>query len=66
LLLAAWEGTGPIDYGEASGIVAIRYTASELSALAAEAGFKILSCAVKPVDEFPMDAVYLHCAKPYP
>jgi ubiquinone/menaquinone biosynthesis C-methylase UbiE len=64
LLLAAWEGAGPIDYGEASDIVAIRYTAGKLSALAGEVGFEVVSCAVKPVDEFPMDAVYLECVRP--
>jgi len=63
LLVAAWEGTGQINYGEAFDIVAIRYSESELSALAEEAGFKISSCVVAPVDDFPMDAVYLECMK---
>lgn len=63
LLVAAWEGAGLIDYGETSNIVAVRYTCSELSALAVEAGFKPVSCVVTPIDDFPMDAVHLECVK---
>ena len=64
LMVAAWEGAGEIDYGESSDIVAFRYTGSELSALAGEAGFNISRCTVEPVDDFPMDAVHLECIKP--
>ena len=63
LILAAWEGTGLIDYGDASNITAVRYTSAELSSMANDAGFEITRCAVDPVEDFPMDAVYLECWK---
>jgi ubiquinone/menaquinone biosynthesis C-methylase UbiE len=63
LWVAAWEGAGLIDYGEASDIVAVRYSAGELTDLAEEAGFRMKSCIVVPVEDFPMDAVHLECIK---
>jgi ubiquinone/menaquinone biosynthesis C-methylase UbiE len=63
LLLAAWEGTGLIDYGDASDIVAIRYTSAEIASMAKDAGFEITRCVADPVQDFYMDAVYLECAK---
>ena len=63
LLLAAWEGSGKIDYGDASEIVALRYRADELSTWIMKAGFKILRCVVEPIEGFTMDAVYLEGAK---
>ena len=63
LWVATWEGAGLIDYGEASDIVAIRYSPDELMALAEEAGFRITRCVVVPVEDFPMDAVHLACEK---
>lgn len=63
LLVAAWEGNGLIDYGDASDIVAVRYTSAKLSSMANDAGFEIARCAVDPVEDFPMDAVYLECKK---
>jgi|GEM_PF-75401 len=63
LAVAAWEGTGAIDYGEESEIVALRYTGAELESLAEEAGFRVTRCEVEAVEGFPMDAVYLECVK---
>lgn len=63
LLVAVWEGCGAIDYGDASDIVALRYTSFELNTWAMEAGFTVLKCSVEPVEDFPMDAVYLECTK---
>lgn len=63
LLIAAWEGSGVIDYGEDSDIVALRYTSVELSELAETSGFMVSRCLVKPVDGFPMDSIYLDCIK---
>lgn len=63
LLVAAWEGTGVIDYGEESDIVAIRYNSKELINIAEESGFIVTQCSVEPVDDFPMDAIYLECIK---
>lgn len=59
LIVAAWEGEGAIDYGEHSDLVALRYRANALQHWAEEAGFDVTRCAVEPVEEFPMDAVYL-------
>ena len=63
LLLAAWEGSGPIDYGLESDLVAFRYTSEELIEIAESTGFKITRYSVKPVEDFPMDAIYLECIK---
>jgi ubiquinone/menaquinone biosynthesis C-methylase UbiE len=63
LLVAAWEGSGPIDYGDDSDIVAIRYRRNELVSQAQEAGFVVSRCDVEPVEGFPMDAIYLEAIK---
>jgi ubiquinone/menaquinone biosynthesis C-methylase UbiE len=63
LLVAAWEGAGVIDYGEQSGIVALRYTEAELEACAELAGFQVTRCKVESVEDFPMDAIYLEAVK---
>jgi ubiquinone/menaquinone biosynthesis C-methylase UbiE len=63
LVLAAWEGTGVIDYGGQSELVALRHTATELSTWAEQAGFQVTRCKVEPVEDFPMDAVYLEAVK---
>ncbi len=63
LILAAWEGSGAIDYGEESDIVASRYTRTELSNVAVQAGLHVTRCSVEPVKGFHMDAIYLECIK---
>lgn len=63
LVVAAWEGTGPIDYGEESEIVAFRYTSTELASWFEKANFLMQRCIVEPVEGFSMDAVYLECHK---
>jgi len=63
LVVAAWEGSGPIDYGGQSDIVALRYTSTELASWFEEAGFAVQRCVVEPVEDFPMDAVYLECRR---
>jgi len=64
LVLAAWEGTGPLDYGSHSDLVALRYTEGEVVAWAREAGFAVDRCVVEPVEEMPMKAIYLESTKP--
>ncbi len=59
LVVAAWEGIGPIDYGEMTDVVALRYTRAELTAWTQAAGFIVDRCVVEPVEGMPMDAVYL-------
>ncbi len=63
LVIAAWEGEGMIDYGDESDIVALRYRGSELTAWAEEVGFEVTRCVIEPVEEFPMDAVYLEAVR---
>jgi len=63
LVVATWEGSGAIDYGDESDIVALRYGSDELATWAQEAGFSITRCDVEPVEDFPMDAVYLEGVK---
>jgi ubiquinone/menaquinone biosynthesis C-methylase UbiE len=63
LVVATWEGTGPIDYGSHSDLVALRYTKAEVVAWTREAGFVVDRCVVEPVEEMPMDAIYLEGTK---
>jgi ubiquinone/menaquinone biosynthesis C-methylase UbiE len=63
LVVAAWEGSGAIDYGDESEIVALMYSSDELESWAKVAGFEINRCKVEPVEDFPMDAVYLEASK---
>ena len=63
LLVAAWEGSGAIDYGEESDIIALRYTAKDLTKIAIKSGFTVTQCNVESVEDFPMDAIYLECVK---
>ncbi len=64
LVIAAWEGEGPIDYGDASDIVALRFTKEQVESWVTEAGFVVDQCIVEPVEEIPMDAIYLEAGKP--
>ena len=66
LVVATWEGSGAIDYGDESDIVALRYCSSEIATWAQEAGFAITRSAVEPVEGLPMDAVYLEGVKEAP
>ncbi len=59
LIVAAWEGAGAIDYGEHSDVIALRYRSDALQRWAQEAGFAVTRCTVEPVEDFPMDAVFL-------
>lgn len=63
LLLATWEGSGAIDYGDQSDIVALRYGSDEIASWTREAGFAVARCVVEPVEEMPMDAIYLEGVK---
>ena len=59
LLVAAWEGIGQIDYRDETDVIALRYTKDELTTWASEAGFIVDKCTVEPVEEIPMEALYL-------
>lgn len=63
LLMALWEGTGSIDYEGQSDVIAFRYTKEEIRSLVSEAGFKVESLKIEPVEDIPMDAIYLEANK---
>ncbi len=63
LVVAAWEGVGLIDYGDASDVAALRYRKEEVVGWAQAAGFVVDRCMVEPVEGMPMDAVYLEGRK---
>ena len=63
LVIAAWEGTGPIDYGGQSDVVALRYTKDEIATWAQEAGYVLNRSVVEPVEGMPMKAAYLEGTK---
>lgn len=63
LILAAWEGEGAIDYGGESEVIALRYSQDQVASSVQEAGFKIDRQVVEPVEEMPMDAIYLEATK---
>ena len=59
LFLAAWEGSGNVDYGDAADLVARRYTEDEVILAVSQAGFQVVSRSVKFVEEIGMDSVHL-------
>jgi SAM-dependent methyltransferase len=63
LLLGTWEGEGVIDYGGQADLVALRYRVDDVKTWASNAGFRIDRCDVKPVEEMPMDAIYLEATR---
>jgi ubiquinone/menaquinone biosynthesis C-methylase UbiE len=63
LVVATWEGTGAVDYGDESDIVALKYSSQNLKGWVKSTGFEIARCVVEPVEEIPMDAIYLEGAK---
>ena len=63
LLVATWEGEGPIDYGGEADIVALRYGADQVGEAARAAGFRVDECTVAPVEGMEMDAVYVEATR---
>lgn len=59
LVVAAWEGSGPIDYGEASDVVAYKHGEKELTAWVGEGGFRLRHCRVEAIKDMGMNALYL-------
>lgn len=64
LLIAAWEGDGPIDYGDQSDVVALRYGSEDVANWVRNAGFVVNRCLVQSVEDMEMDAIYLEGTKP--
>ena len=63
LVLGAWEGSGAIDYGEHSDLVAVRHKAVDLKNILADIGFDELKCDIEFDDEMEMNAVYIEASK---
>ncbi len=59
LSLATWEGSGQVDYGENSDVVAFRYTRKQLAAWCEEAGLRVTQCDIVPFEDMGMDAVWM-------
>ena len=62
--LSCLGGEGTIDYGDESELTALRYTREQVELWVTEAGFITDRCKVDPVEEMPMDAIYLEASKP--
>lgn len=59
LVIALWEGSGVVDYGKESDIVAFKYQRDEIASLVEAAGFSIDRCDVEVVEDMDMNAIYL-------
>jgi len=63
LVVAAWEGDGPIDYGEESDVVALMHSRDEIVAATHAAGFGVDCCVEEFYEDMFMNAVYLEGSK---
>jgi ubiquinone/menaquinone biosynthesis C-methylase UbiE len=63
LLIAAWEGDSPVDYGDQSDVVALRYGSADVADWVRYAGFEVDRCSVESVEDVEMDATYLEGSK---
>ena len=63
LVVAAWEGSGKIDYGEFSKVIALRYTGEELESWMSSAGLKVDRNWTEDVEGFDMKALYVEASK---
>ena len=63
LVLGVWEGSGAIDYGEFSDLVAVKHRASDLQEILANIGFDELKCDIEFDAEMQMNAVYIEACK---
>jgi len=63
LLIGAWEGTGAIDYGDDSELVAVKHGADALEKMMRQRGFAITRKVVEFDEDLMMDAVHIDGAK---
>lgn len=63
LVIGAWAGSGAIDYGGQSDLVAIKHEPSALEAIVRERGFVISQKTVEFDPDMNMDAIYIEAAK---
>jgi len=63
LLIASWHGEGKIDFGGSFDVTALMIKKDDLKVWVQTAGFEVSKCEIAPVDDMPMDAVYLEAIK---
>lgn len=63
LLLAAWEGKGPIDYGDEADLLALNYPQKLIESWVNNAGYAIDRSEVETIEEMQMEALYLEATK---
>ena len=64
LLLGAWEGEGPIDYGDACDLQALNHSQAFLSSTLTDAGFTVDTCDTEVDPDFGMNMVFINATKP--
>ena len=63
LVVALWEGAGPIDYGDENDLIAIKHDVDGIETLFRDSGFSVSMSNIEFDDEMQMDALYLEGAK---
>ena len=63
LVLAAWEGNGPIDYGDTSDVVALKYSRKQIQAWVEANGFSVTRLTVERIEDLGLDAAYIEASK---
>ena len=63
LVVGAWEGSGLIDYGDESDVLAQKHLKRDLTRWASKSGFAVNRCVVEREEEMEMNAVYLEANK---
>lgn len=63
LVLGVWEGSGTIDYGEHSDLVAVRHKSGDLQNILTDIGFHEHLCEIEFDEDMAMDAVYIEAGK---
>lgn len=66
LLLASWEGSQPIDYGDAASILALRHREQDIVAWLAKAGFEVEESQQRFEREMKMNSLYLRARRREP
>jgi ubiquinone/menaquinone biosynthesis C-methylase UbiE len=64
LVLAAWEGSGPIEYGDSSDVRASLHRQQDLTEWVRNAGFRVDNCVLRTFEDMGMQGVLLTATKP--
>lgn len=63
LVLATWEGRGPIDYGDRADVVALHHPRDDVHAWVEQAGFRVDSSKVERIEDMGMNALYVEATR---